>query len=343
MKKEVKEAKITKKEPVESQSKPEQTKPKIVKLPSKPVEKPPPPPVSKLQLALAETKEDEGKPVMKKKKRFAISGYQAAGESSTEVSSESIVADPVPTPAPPKDEVKKVELITPMDMFPIPFKKTSNSIGDGIPSKTIQDQKVSAEKAAKILEAEKKNCLPLCAYIKLESTRSSYFKPTNITRENLWGSHPKEHHTKVFLDLQIAFCLGLQSGRQLLEKYPKIEARVATTQEKTALEATEISSRLLKTMLLTMDPAWIQTTKVNGIDSLKLAEIDLHIVYWNQELYRILSEHATQVESQLGTQLNWIRDLTWPISADESQKEEPQSATIAKAYVHKLKRFKMGQ
>lgn len=327
----------------------------------KPVERPKPPPKpqappSKLHLALAEiSKEEEAKLASKKKKRFMISGYQAAGESSNEVSSESIVVnsetdkktDNIPSAI--NTQVKEslsrkassaqsldsgkphiIEMLKPVDP------KSASSTTDL--SKRPIAEKVDLSKK---LAAEKKHCLPLCAFIKPHAP-APYFKPINISREGLWGDLPKQDHTKVFVDMQLAFCLGLSSGRQLLDKYPNLTSRVATTIEKTAFEATIVSHRLFSTMLLTIDPAWIQSTTVNGLQSLKLADIDIHIIFWSEELFRILNSHISSIEGDIHCPLGWIQDEPWPLSGDDLTKEASATSSAPKSYVHKLKRFKTG-
>ena len=308
-------------------------KPRLKPRPPKPAQ---PAPISKLHMALAEVKEEDGKQ-LKKKKRFAISGYQAV-DSSTEVSSESFITDtssiPVILPEPVKTETVKVE--APSSLFTIPIKKTTTESSTSKPNSL--ESKSSEEKDKLKIELETKHCLPLCAYIKPDE-ENSYFKPINVSRENMWGSLPKLNHSKVFVDFQLAYCLGLQSGRELLEKFPRLESRVATTHEKTALEGTVLSNRLLKTMLLTIDRNWIKSKSINGLECAVIEEVDIHIVSWNEELYKILNPVVIELEKVLGNSIGWLEDLTWP-ATPEDPKDPSLAQSSAKVYVHKLKRHK---
>jgi hypothetical protein len=305
-------------------------KPKPKPRPPKPVQ---PAPISKLHIALAEMKGDDTKH-LKKKKRFAISGYQTV-DSSAEVSSESFVTDTTPIPVPLPEPVK-TEAIPSANLFSIPVKKTFSESSTLKP--ILIESKAIAERDTLKSELETKYCLPLCAYIKPDE-ENLYFKPINVSRENMWGSLPKMNHSKVFVDMQLAFCLGLQSGHELLEKYPKLESRVATTHEKTALERTILSNRLLKSMLLTIDRAWIKTTTANGVECAMLGEVDIHIVSWNEELYKILNQVVNDLEKILGAPIDWLEDLTWP-ATPEDPKDPSLAQASAKVYVHKLKRHK---
>ena len=265
-----------------------------------------------------------------------ISGYQAVGESSTEVSSESLgQSNQNETPNLPllsiNDSIpSSTELLKNISIFQ--SHDTSSEIGKSTndPTNQFKNEKIDESKRTEI---EKKHCLPLVAYLKPQNG-AIFFKPINITREGLWGNLPKNNHTKVFIDMQIAFCLGLKNGRELLEKYPSLESRVATTVEKTALEKTIVSHRLFMNMLLTMDPNWIPTITVNQQKSLKMADVDVHLIFWNESLFRILSNHIEDVEKISSCSLSWLEDLEWPAPPTAEPVE------VHKFYIHKLKRMK---
>ncbi|KAJ3350131.1 hypothetical protein HDU91_006293 [Kappamyces sp. JEL0680] len=314
----------------------------------------PPAPISKLHLAVAEAQaSDATQGSNKKKKRFQIAGYQAAGESSTEVSSETIFADPlandgaaqaqIPPATVPESAASAIDRKpSPSPHVAVPagvntfFQLTAGSESAAKTPTSDPVKKIDrVETSQKKTEAERRLCLPLCAYIKPHS--DPYFRPINISRENLWGSLPKHDHTKVFLDFQLAYCLGFQTGRQLLDKYPYLKSRVATTLEKTALESGPLSRRLLHTMALHMDITWVPKQAVDGVECLKLSEVDMHIIFWNEDLFHLLNSQMNAEEKKLQCQLDWIQDLVWPISDEE--KKEPIVPAVPKSYVHKLKRM----
>jgi hypothetical protein len=317
-----------------------------VKSSSKPPEKTPAP-ISKLHIAMAEIQAGETTAVTsKKKKRFNFAGYQAA-DSSNEVSSESIAVDPTSAQGLSELPIPSISNFdAPIDRSISPSASTVKALFLSSGSETKASAPDAAKKAEKAellhkrTEAEKRLCLPLCAFVKpLSSSQQPYFKPTNISRENLWGNLPKHDHTKVFLDLQLAYCLGLENGRQLLEKYPKLQSRVANNLEKTALESTPVSQRLLSTMALTSDISWVSKTEIDGYQCLKLPEVDIHLIFWNEELFHILSTRIGLQEKSLNCSLDWIQDLIWPLN-EEDKKEAVQSSFPERAYVHKFKRFK---
>ncbi|KAJ3269311.1 hypothetical protein HDV01_001597 [Terramyces sp. JEL0728] len=163
-----------------------------------------------------------------------------------------------------------------------------------------------------------KHCLPLCAYHKTQS--GTYYNPPS----DIWGHVPKPLHSKVFIDLQLAILFGFKSGRQLLEKFPLLSTRVATTQEKSALETTILSKRLFQSMSQTLDKSYLPSAIIDGQEYLKLVDLDIHLIFWNEDLYNILSAKFKQLKSS-----DFIQDLEWP-----------EVQEIRQHYVHKLKRFK---
>ncbi|KAJ3256837.1 hypothetical protein HK103_005081 [Boothiomyces macroporosus] len=169
------------------------------------------------------------------------------------------------------------------------------------------------------VEPNVKYCLPLCAYHKTQS--GTYYNPPSGS----WGTVPKPLHSKVFIDLQLAILFGLKSGRQLLEKFPLLSTRVATTQEKSFLETSVLSSRLFQSMSTTLDKTYLPSTIINGKEHLKLVDLDIHLIFWNEDLYNILSTKLLQLKTS-----DFIQDLEWPEVAQD----------IKPHYVHKLKRFK---
>lgn len=311
---------------------------------------------------------------VKKKSVFARLGYQGAGESTnTEVSSESVVhrhdgsavtsaATPLSTTSklhrasvtefipsiissdPPKSAeaiVSQTPLLSAGKRTALPIStpglaaSSSVLLGDVDGAKSSKAADLHKKDLGKKAQLENNYCLPLCAYVK-QQTGSLFFKPTNISREGLWGSLPKLEHTKVFVDMQLAFCLGLKDGRELREKYPFLDSRVASTVEKTALEETVLSHRVLTNMLLTISPEWITTITVNGKQSFKISDVDIHLVFWNESLFRLLSDHVVKVESSQSPcpHLHWLEDIDWPAPINAEPVEIP------KIYVHKLKRMR---
>jgi hypothetical protein len=200
-------------------------------------------------------------------------------------------------------------------------------------SSPVEGTKVTAPKE---LDSEPKRvvkvkyCLPLCAYYKQGDSKPFPLPAADSSR---WGML-QSSHTRVFLDLQLAFCLGLESGRQLLEKFPNLTSRVATMAEKEALEGTIVSSRLLKSMLKFMDRKWINTTTIQNEEALKITDLDIHLITWTPELYQILKSHRIGVESREKVDVEWIHDLKWPY---EEKKAAPPFV-IPQKYEHKLKK-----
>jgi hypothetical protein len=307
----------------------------------------------------------ERKEEQKKKKRFAIAGYQRAGELLNEISSENIaqteevIQIPI-TPTPEHKSLKNDSSPLPMVVDipkestptqPEPVKQPVFSLSQfkqqqqekkSEPLKIIQTPSSPAKtelkaQTPKELDSEPKRavrakyCLPLCAYYKPGDSRPISLPAVESLR---WGI--QSSNQRLFLDLQLAFCLGLESGRQLLEKYPLLISRVATMGEKEALEKTIVSSRILKTMLKVMDRKWISTLLIDGEEALKITDLDIHVVTWTPELYQILKSHRMVVESKEKVDVDWIHDLKWPF---EEKKEV--ILEIPQKYVHKLlKRYR---
>jgi hypothetical protein len=335
-----------------------------VKPDARPPLKPTPPPFVKkepiiIKPVIIEKKEDESK---KKKKRFTISGYQRAGELSNDVSSESILTDDVvmrPSTPTPDPEVSQstttmeldvkvepeltpvVEIVQPSTLTLSQFKEQQELEERPVPIVPKSPTKSTPAEAPKIstpkeLDSEPKRvvrvkyCLPLCAYYKPGDSKPFPLPAADSSR---WGML-QSSHTRLFLDLQLAFCLGLESGRQLLEKYPNLISRVATMAEKEALESTVVSSRLLKSMLKFMDRKWINTTSVENEEALKITDLDIHLISWTPELYQILKSHRISVEGREKVDVDWIHDLKWPYE----EKKVPAPFVIPQKYEHKLKK-----
>ncbi|KAJ3323617.1 hypothetical protein HDV06_001641 [Boothiomyces sp. JEL0866] len=197
----------------------------------------------------------------------------------------------------------------------------NSSDSKNVPEKAKVESKMekSNETAGSKPDLNVKYCLPLCAYHKTQS--GAYYNPPSGN----WGTVPKPLHSKVFIDLQLAILFGFKSGRQFLEKFPLLSTRVATTQEKSALETSTLSSRLFHSMSQTLDKSYLPSVVINGKEHLKLVDLDIHLIFWNEDLYNILLTKFNQLRTS-----NFIQDLEWPEVAQD----------IKPHYVHKLKRFK---
>jgi hypothetical protein len=293
-------------------------------------------------------------PISKKKKRFAISGYQRAGDSGqsaeVEVSSDTNLETPVQNVSSSTLKITEedVKLDTPANIIAVnsssPVKKEKQpeqsekkleidrSITKEIPAKRKDPDPFvppihkfkKAVPAPPELTIQDKYCLPLCSY---HYPEHSIFKPKS--KRNIWGEF--KGNRKVFIDLQLSFLFGFSSGRQFIEKYPTLKSRVCSLTEKEFLEKSVISQKLLKTMLLKMDRQWIRTTVIDEKEVLKLSEIDCHLVFWDEELQEMLEKKVEELEK--GKRFDdWVLDEQWV-----------EGETVQKSYVHKLKRFKSGK
>ncbi|KAI8896894.1 hypothetical protein BC833DRAFT_72509 [Globomyces pollinis-pini] len=216
-----------------------------------------------------------------------------------------------------------------------------------VASSVPKKESSSSVTSESIISFNAKHCLPLCAFHRPISSANLYFDPYPAKKESKWGIKPKPNHAKVFLDLQLALCLGMKSGYELIKTYPNLNRRVATHAEKIALEKTIVSQRLLGTMKTILDHAWIKTTVVNGIDCLRLSDIDLHIIYWDPTLYEVLRIHFKDISKNVSNlPPYWIlQDLPWPNVQEQSHETNSEQSHTSRpeVYVHKKLRYKLGQ
>ena len=152
------------------------------------------------------------------------------------------------------------------------------------------------------------------------------------------GNPFSAQETRVFIDLQIALFLGIKSGMRLRFQYKDLNSRIATPAEKEKLEHSVVSQKLLESMLNTVDRTYIKTTVHDGVEYLKLADLDIHIIYWDATLHNILQTHFEKIEIE-GQALR-IQDFDWPETDIDVGKDTRE--TGPKNYVHKLKRFRLG-
>lgn len=120
------------------------------------------------------------------------------------------------------------------------------------------------ELAESIAKHRRKNCLPLCAFSLEEAPSKNWF-----------------------VDFQVGLALGLKSGRELLERHPKLKRRVATSLEKLTLEQCQLASLILDSCT-EQGRKWIQKTADNA--RYRLSMLDLHFVD-AEEVLQLLTRH----------------------------------------------------
>ena len=130
------------------------------------------------------------------------------------------------------------------------------------------------ERSNKVKQQYAKFCMPLYA-LEIAIPQPTYPIVKHVSTKKTIGK-------PVYLvDLQVAYFLGMPSGRALLTKYPQVTRRVATQTEKAVLERTVVSQTLLQAIMAATPQSvkwirWIQTAK--GSKCLKLSDIDIHLL-----------------------------------------------------------------
>ncbi|KAJ3289989.1 hypothetical protein HK104_007096 [Borealophlyctis nickersoniae] len=189
-----------------------------------------------------------------KKRDFGISGYQRA------------------SPTPTKSNETPTTTLPP---------------GDGAPPASSPAKMLDPEQQAALNDYRCRRCLPLYAVLLPSNPVSPSVAAAQTRAIATQGSHAAviaglPPRPRYMVDLQVGLFLGLGSGRALLDQYPHLSRRVATSAEKAQLETSPIAETVLASMLYGKDEdgrKWINWCATrSGGRGLKLSELDIHLL-----------------------------------------------------------------
>jgi len=110
----------------------------------------------------------------------------------------------------------------------------------------------------------------------------------------------KKTSTRYLVDYQVGLMMGFKSGRALLEKFPYLLTRVATTAEKTALESSPLATVILDCLILTTGAKWVKRN--DGGNGVRLTDLDIMFLQEEQVRNQVL--------------VSYLKDDTCPDSLD---------------------------
>ncbi|KAJ3385623.1 hypothetical protein HDU84_002106 [Entophlyctis sp. JEL0112] len=235
-----------------------------------------------------------GSPVKKKPKKknlFGISGYQKAGDEPPLISQVSET---------PPAVVAVVDAVNPNESMPVAMR--SDEIADDA------------------VRIRRRKCLPIYQIsLQPQQSAAALALPKKAFRANpssaITGTGSAS--IKYFVDLQIAFYLGKQSGREVLEMYPGLTTRVATRAQKEQLSASPVGEACLRALLerrrnnasgvsgdddddaaLLAKARWIRWYERGGIRAMRMEEIDVQFLAADEVLKEIrASDHNSDFET----------------------------------------------
>ncbi|KAI9202538.1 uncharacterized protein BJ171DRAFT_513373 [Polychytrium aggregatum] len=195
---------------------------------------------------------------IKKKSLLGISGYQKIGQESRRAA--------MPLTAEPLEESSEPSIEPSAEVLAEP--STEPSIEPSIELEPSVEAYEPPQPARGELERWlRQRCLPLFV-VALPDPAA----PPSSTSSTV----------KYMVDFQVGLFMGLKSGRALLERYPSISRRVATTVEKELLETSPVAAAIFDALYSSRPeacPRWVKwvLTK-SGSKGMKLTDIDIHLL-----------------------------------------------------------------
>ena len=138
--------------------------------------------------------------------------------------------------------------------------------------------------------------------------------------------------SQIVIDLQLAYCFGMHSGRQFLSNYTSLKYRPANYSEKASLQETSTMRTLINTARTNNEI--VKCRKIGDYEYLDLESLDIQFVYWNPDLERLVDSKLKKIAFQNKVEL--IADHPFPSSV--SVHAEAHDILPTNDYIHKLKR-----
>jgi hypothetical protein len=179
---------------------------------------------------------------------------------------------------------------------------------------TTTEESIMAESTMTNIQDMDINCLPLFS-IRLPSRKNDERAPLD----------------RYLVDLQVARCIGLESGRALLEKYPTLSRRLASFYEKQQLQKTPLSVKLYEHLKHT-EPrmmSYIRTLMcMDGQKGLRLTDVDIHFVR-ERDVMRIIKDNVSDEVEVIELDVQWWKSR-------DSMEEEDEDMSDHDPYHHKV-------